>query len=60
MVGFLLLQREESLAELTADLADVKAAFREQIEFLVGALETAKTPPSSPAASPAAGAPLQP
>lgn len=57
---YVVAQREESLAELAADLADVKAAYREQIEFLVGALEKAKTPPSSPAASLASGTQLPP
>lgn len=45
------LQREEEVAELAADLADVKSAYREQVEFLVGALEAAKSSPVSPAAA---------
>lgn len=38
----LLGEREESLFELRADLADVKQAYREQIEFCVAALASAQ------------------
>ncbi len=42
---------------MAADLADVKAAYREQIEFLASALEAANTPPVTPVAAPATDAP---
>lgn len=45
----LLGEREERLAELSADLADVKLLYKDQIEFMVEQLAIAKTPPASPA-----------
>lgn len=36
------LQREEEVAELAADLLDVKLAYREQVEFLASRLEAAQ------------------
>jgi hypothetical protein len=35
-------QREEEVAELAADLLDVKLAYREQVEFLANKLEAAQ------------------
>ena len=45
----LLGEREERLAELTADLIDVKTMYKDQIEFMVEQLAIAQTPPASPA-----------
>jgi len=40
----LLGEREERILELTADVADVKALYREQIEFVLGELHISRTP----------------
>ena len=45
----LLGEKEERLAELTADLMDVKALYKDQIEFMVEQLSIAQSPPASPA-----------
>lgn len=49
------LQREEEVAELAADLNDVKLAYREQVEFLVSRLEAARAQGDSATAGAVAG-----
>lgn len=40
----LLGEREERILELTADVADMKALYREQIEFVLGELNISRSP----------------